>query len=109
MFKKQSKKALQNINVGEMFQIIDCCYMTKKHNIPKSIVQLIAELSIFVPLTFTASSKRIKITETSEGFGKATMIKGESGYCMAITDGVYSSGIHKYEVLVGPTPSNGCC
>ncbi len=51
MFKKQSKKAPQNINVDEMFQIIDCCYMTKK-----SIVQLIAELSIFVPLTFTASS-----------------------------------------------------
>eukprot|EP01084_Bolivina_argentea_P267984 455057_1 len=90
----------------EIYGALENSELMKQMQIPIPIMKLITELSL--SLEFIACSDKIRISKTEDGQSKVTMNSKVCSYSLAITDGVYSSGIHRYEVLVGPTPKYGC-
>ena len=92
-----------------IFEAIDSSSLVKGLNIPQSNIKLLAELSLFRKLSFVKCSKMACIANDDDDRSVVTKTSSDGwGYPVATTDGVFSSGIHRYEVLVGPTPRGGC-
>ena len=97
--------ALRKELFTELHKAITGSSLIRDMNIPDGIVRLMAELSMFRPLLFEKGGGNMTISQDG-----TTVAYGDSnyGYHVATADTSFSSGIHRYEVLVGPTPQAGC-
>ena len=102
------------LSLNQINEILNDCTMINKLNIPKSIVYLIAQLTVNRSLKFIECAQRLKIEETGSNLRNKVTVQASKGteswygYHMAITDGEYEFGMHYFKVLIGPTPSSGC-